>query len=161
GFQLAARVKADPRHATLPILLLTSANHAGDVDRCRSLGVAGYLVKPVRQSALLNAILLAFGKRAPQEERPPVVAPAPAAPAVRPLRILLAEDNEINQIMAINLLEKWGHQLVVANNGLEALAALERQTFDVVLMDVQMPQMDGFKTTAAIRAKEADGGRFS
>jgi two-component system, sensor histidine kinase and response regulator len=74
--------------------------------------------------------------------------------AVRPLLILLAEDNDVNQMMAVGLLESWGHQVVVANNGLEALAALEKQVFDVALMDVQMPEMDGFRATAAIREKE-------
>src|SRR5262249_54271245 len=75
------------------------------------------------------------------------------------LRILLAEDNEVNQMMAINLLQKWGHQVEVAGNGREVLAALDRQHFDAVLMDVQMPEMDGFKATAAIRDKEQSSGQ--
>jgi CheY-like chemotaxis protein/HPt (histidine-containing phosphotransfer) domain-containing protein len=158
GFTLAERIKEDPRHAQLPILMLTSADRPGDVDRCLALGLAGHLIKPVKQSALLEAILRAMGKCAPREERPRSVTHLPIRSSRRPLRILLAEDNDINQTMAINLLEKWGHRIVVASNGREALEALDRQSFDVVLMDVQMPEMDGFKATAAIRARERGNG---
>jgi PAS domain S-box-containing protein len=158
GFGLAERIRANPRLAGVPVILLTSADRIGDIERARTLGVAGHLIKPVRQSALLNAILQAFGKHALREE---TVRPSRARTAARPLRrlrILLAEDNDINQTMATNLLEKWGHQVKVANNGREALAALEKEIFDLVLMDVQMPEMDGFKATAAIRAREAKNG---
>jgi PAS domain S-box-containing protein len=158
GFGLAEHLKRDPRHAAVPVLLLTSADRMGDVDRCRSLGVAGHLVKPVRQSALLNAIFKALGKPGAPEERSRPLTEEVGGKARRPLRILLAEDNDINQMMAINLLQKRGHHITVANNGREALALLERQVFDVVLMDVQMPELDGFKTTAAIRAREAGNG---
>jgi PAS domain S-box-containing protein len=157
GFQLAERLKADPRQAAIPIILLTSADRAGDAERCQASGVAAHLIKPVRQSALLDAILLTFGRRMTRQEATRPTQPVVVAPARRPLHILLAEDNDINQMMAINLLEKWGHRVVVANNGREALAALEKQRFDVVLMDVQMPEMDGFKTTSIIRAKESSG----
>jgi PAS domain S-box-containing protein len=158
GFELAERIVHDARHQGTRVLLLTSADRVGDVDRGRELGLAGHLTKPVRQSALLDAILLAFGKRArPAETREAPVTPRAAAP-IRPLRILLAEDNDINQVMAVNLLENWGHRVVVANNGREALATLEQEPFDVVLMDVQMPELDGFKATAAIREKEQGNG---
>jgi signal transduction histidine kinase/CheY-like chemotaxis protein len=159
GFQLAERIRSDPGHAHLPIILLTSADRPGDADRCRAMGLAGHLVKPVRQSALLDAILRAFGKQARNGTGPLPAAPKDTRKARWPLTILLAEDNEINQLMAINLLEKWGHRVVVANSGREALAALEQQSFDLVLMDVQMPEMDGFKATAAIRAGEQTTGR--
>jgi PAS domain S-box-containing protein len=158
GFTLAQRIKEDPHHAQMPILMLTSADRPGDVDRCLALGLAGHLIKPVKQSTLLEAILRAMGKRVPHEQRDRSVKHLPIRPSRRPLQILLAEDNDINQTMAINLLEKWGHRIVVASNGREALEALEKQRFDVVLMDVQMPEMDGFKATAAIRAKEKDNG---
>ncbi len=158
GFGLAECIQRDPRHGGLPVLLLTSADRPGDGDRCSALGLAGHLIKPVKQSALLNAILKALG--GPTAEigslRPP---PQPQRrPAPRSLRILLAEDNDINQIMIVSLLKKWGHQMVVANNGLEALEALQRQSFDVVLMDVQMPEMDGLKATAVIREREKTSG---
>ncbi len=159
GFRLAERVRQDPRRARLPIILLTSADQPGDADRCRAMGLAGHLVKPVRQSALLDAILRAFGKHAGNGTGPLPAGPKDTRKARRPLQILLAEDNEINQLMAINLLEKWGHRVVVANSGREALAALEGRPFDLALMDVQMPEMDGFKATAAIRAREQATGR--
>ncbi len=159
GFRLAERIRRDPRHARLPIILLTSADQPGDADRCRAMGLAGHLVKPIRQSALLDAILRAFGKQAYNGTGPLLTPQRDTCKARRPLTILLAEDNEINQLMAINLLEKWGHRVVVANSGREALAALEEESFDLALMDVQMPEMDGFKVTAAIRAREQTAGR--
>jgi PAS domain S-box-containing protein len=156
GFALAGRLRGDARFRDLRVIVLSSADRVSDLDRARALGLAGHLTKPVRQSALLNAILQAFGKRAGEE--PGRAARArPARPSRPPLRVLLAEDNDINQTMATNLLEKWGHRVTVANNGLEALAALDREPFDVVLMDVQMPEMDGIKATAAIRGREANG----
>ncbi len=158
GFQLAEHLAADQHYAGLRIILLTSADRAGDAERCRALGLAGHLTKPVRQSALLDAILLAFGKQAPRAAAKETPARPLPAPAARPLRILLAEDNDINQIMAVNLLENWGHRVTVADNGREAVEKLETEPFDVVLMDVQMPEMDGFKATAAIRAREQTTG---
>ncbi len=161
GFQLAERARSDPRFAALKTVLLTSADRTGDVERCRALGLAGHLIKPVRQSALLEAILRAFGKRPASPDLLPTEPRASTRPAERPLRILLAEDNDINQVMAINLLQKWGHQVTIANNGREALDRLAPGRFDVVLMDVQMPEMDGFKATAAVRAREAAGEVFT
>jgi PAS domain S-box-containing protein len=158
GRVLAQRIQQDPRHASTRLILLTNADDAGDADRCLGLELVGHLTKPIKQSALLDAILCALGKRAPR----PVVQPSrsqelPPRPQRR-LRILLAEDNEINQIMATNVLEKWGHEIVVASNGRDALATLEKQAFDVVLMDVQMPEIDGFTTTATIRGSETTNG---
>ena len=123
--------------------------------------VAGHLIKPVRQSALLEAILRAFGRDVPEMERLVTAPPAVKRQSARPLRILLAEDNDINQAMAISLLQKWGHQVLVAHNGREALEALQPGRFDVILMDVQMPEMDGFKATAAIRGREAAGEKLA
>jgi PAS domain S-box-containing protein len=158
GFLLAERVIENPRYRGVRVILLTSADRAGDADRCRALGLAGHLTKPVRQSALLDAILLAFGKRGPRDGRK-AEAPRPRPPSAgRPLRVLLAEDNDINQLMAVNLLENWGHHVTVANNGREALDALAREPFDAVLMDVQMPVMDGFAATATIRSNEKAAG---
>jgi PAS domain S-box-containing protein len=157
GFRLAEQIKKDPRFASLPVILLTSADRMGDVERGRALGLAAHLTKPVRQSALLEAILRIFGKSLPSQNGARTT-PSKAAQARRSLRILLAEDNDINQMMAINILEKWGHRIVVANNGKETLDLLDKQPFDVVLMDLQMPEMDGVKATAAIRAKEGPHG---
>jgi signal transduction histidine kinase/DNA-binding response OmpR family regulator len=157
GFEVARRIKQAPGLAGATIMMLSSADRKGDAARCRAMGVTRYLTKPVKQSELLDAILLALGRR--RDWAPADAAAAPPAEGARPLGVLLAEDNTVNQRLALRLLEKQGHQVVVANNGREAVEAVERETFDVVLMDVQMPQMNGFEATAAIRAAERGTGR--
>ncbi|HZT33762.1 MAG TPA: response regulator [Bryobacteraceae bacterium] len=154
GFMLAERIRQNPSLADATVMMLTSGAHRGDAARCKELGVAAYLTKPVARAELLAAIQRARGARAERRQ-----AGAPAARAnMRSLRILLAEDNIVNQTLAARLLEKRGHQVVVAGNGREALAALEQESFDVVLMDVQMPELDGLEAAAAIRRKERAGG---
>jgi PAS domain S-box-containing protein len=146
GFDLAARIQGERALAGTVLLMLTSAGRPDDVARCRELGIDAYLLKPVKQSDLLAALLTALdGSRRQAPPRQPGAAPG------RSLRVLLAEDNAVNQKLASRLLEKQGHAVTVVSNGKEALAALEREAFDVVLMDVQMPEMDGFEATAAIR----------
>ncbi len=157
GFTLAERIHQDPELAGTSRIMLTSGDHPGDLNRCRELGIVSYLLKPVKQSELLNAILAALGIRFQREESLTPVS-HPRKPQ-RHLRILLAEDNPINQMLAVRLLEKQGHTVVVAGNGREALATLEQQPFDLVLMDVQMPEMDGYEATALIRAQERATGR--
>jgi CheY-like chemotaxis protein len=122
--------------------------------------VAAYLTKPIRQSDLLNAVLTVLSAPARQPERspPPGHRLLGSKTAPRRLRLLLAEDNAINQKLALRLLEKRGHAVTVVSTGKEALAALAEQRFDAVLMDVQMPEMDGFEATAAIRARERETG---
>jgi CheY-like chemotaxis protein len=165
GFDVARRIKEEPSLAGATLLMLSSADQGGDATRCRDLGVRRYLVKPIKQSDLLDTIvtLLAEGPATGPPHPPPASAAATevqaAVPPGRALRVLLAEDNAVNQRLAVRLLQKAGHSVVVAGNGAEALAALEREPFDVVLMDVQMPQMDGFEATAAVRAREAGTGR--
>src|SRR5262249_30153002 len=127
-----------------------------DAVRCRQLGIATYLTKPVKQSELLDAILTARHAVAPDEDHHPAPAAIPAG--LRPLRVLLAEDNLVNQRLAVRLLERAGHTVVVAGNGREALEALARESFDVVLMDVQMPEMGGFEATGLIRQRERQTG---
>ncbi len=158
GFTLAEKIKQDPALAGATVMMLTSAGRPGDAARCRELGIVAYLMKPIKQSELLEVILLALGKGARKIEQPSLITRHSIREARRPLRILLAEDNRVNQEVAVRLLEKRGHQVAVANNGREALAALERQTFDVVLMDLQMPEMDGLEATAAVREKEKATG---
>ena len=158
GFELAAEIKHS--RAAVTIVMLTSGNYAGDMERCRKLGVEAYLTKPVARNDLRAAILRALGRQSSsvavkgtvQSGTPSAL---PATPELaQSLRVLLAEDNIVNQRVAQLILTKEGHSVVVVKNGLEVLAALEKDCFDVVLMDVQMPEMDGFRATAEIRAAE-------
>ncbi len=153
GFAFAETVKGDGDLGSTIIMMLTSGDRPGDVARCDQLGVAAYLLKPVKQSELFDAIVMALGITAAEDEAPETLAAEPPA-QIAALRVLLAEDSMVNQKLAVGILERRGHAVVVANDGREALAALATQTFDVALMDVQMPEMDGLETTAAIRAKE-------
>jgi PAS domain S-box-containing protein len=157
GFSLAERIRHNPTLAGATIMMLSSLDLERNAARCQELGISAYLTKPVKQSELLEAIRVALGSACHLKPAAPA-APRAAAPS-RPLRVLLAEDNEINQKLVVHMLEKRGHRVVVAGDGREALAALAREEFDLVLMDVQMPRMDGFEATAAIRASEEGSGR--
>ena len=162
GFTLAERIKERPGLAGATIMMLTSAGQRGDGARCRKLGIAVYLIKPIRQSELLEAILVALGQPSRGKGRPTVLTRHSLREARRKIRVLVAEDNTVNQELAARLLEKQGHTVAVARNGREALEALEKAPasgFDVVLMDVQMPEMDGLEVTAAIRQKEKATGK--
>lgn len=158
GFALAECIKRNPQWESATIMMLTSAGQRGDAKRCREIGVAAYLTKPVRREELLDAILTALGTAPIKEARPALVTRHSLRENRNHLRILLAEDNAINQLLATRLLERRGHSVTVAGNGREALMALEQGSFDLVLMDVQMPEMDGFEATAAIREKEKHFG---
>jgi PAS domain S-box-containing protein len=134
-------------------LMLTSLGRKGDAKRCKDLGISAYLMKPATNADLQQAVLVALG-HANHSESENNHSSAVSNNQVQPLTILLAEDNPINQKLAIRVLEKWGHRVTTVSNGKEALTILENRTFDVVLMDVQMPEMDGFTATRAIRKKE-------
>jgi CheY-like chemotaxis protein/HPt (histidine-containing phosphotransfer) domain-containing protein len=142
-------------------MMLTSGARPGDRARCFELGISAYLTKPVKQSDLMDTIVGVFASRqAGRKERPRRRAAPPPA-AGRRLHVLVAEDNPVNQQVAVGMLERAGHEATVAENGREVLALLERRPFDVVLMDVQMPEMDGLEATAAIRDRErARGGHL-
>src|SRR5262249_41538148 len=138
GFAVADQIRQHRDLAGVAVLMLSSAGRPNDPAQRKRFGIAGYLTKPVKPSELLDAILTALGERVAE------VAPMPSAASVsgrRGLRVLLAEDNAVNQMLAVFLLQKQGHQVTVATTGKKVLAALERQPFDVVLMDVQMPEM--------------------
>jgi len=158
GFALAERIKDRPELAGLTIMMLTSAGHVADAARCRDLGIASYLIKPIRKSELLDAIRLALGATRERRPQSSALTERTPDPNPKPLQILLAEDNIVNQTLTVRLLEKRGHQVFVAANGREALSALATRPFDVILMDVQMPEMDGFAATAAIREQEKSSG---
>jgi CheY-like chemotaxis protein len=157
GFMVAESIKESPVLAKATIMMLTSGGHAKDVARCRELGIVSYLTKPIRQSDLLNAIITALYSTPPptRESAPPASIPTKLSAA---LHILLVEDNPVNQLLAVRMLEKRGHSVVVAHHGREALTLLEKEAFAVVLMDVQMPEMDGFAATRAIRQQEESTG---
>ena len=160
GFMMAGVLKEELQHSGTKLLILSSGSYPEDTARCRELGVAAYLTKPVRQSELLDALLSLLGDTAPPSPEAKAAQPPPphVAPA-RPLRVLLVEDSLTNQKLAISLLERWGHQVTVAQNGREAVAACALGGFDLVLMDVEMPHMDGLQATAAIREHERDTRR--
>ncbi|HUX10760.1 MAG TPA: PAS domain S-box protein, partial [Terriglobia bacterium] len=161
GFTLAERIKQNPQLAGATIMMLSSSGQRGDAARCRELGIAAYLIKPIRQSELLRAILEALGKPSGRREQLPLVTRHSLREKQVGAHILLAEDNAVNRILVMKLLEKRGLQVTVAGNGKEVLAALEKESFDLVLMDVQMPEMDGLEATAVIREKEkVEGGHL-
>jgi CheY-like chemotaxis protein len=158
GFALAGEIQKDPGLVGVTIMMLTSAGHLGDAARCKELGVSAYLVKPIRQTEVLDAICQVLNKTTVTKSRPLVTRHTLQENKHRS-RVLLAEDNAVNQTLAVRLLERRGYSVVVAGNGREAVEAFEKDRFDVVLMDIQMPEMDGFEATAAIRAKEKLTGR--
>ena len=156
GFELVARIRKQPALSAGAIMMLTSAGHRGDAERCRQLGVAAYLLKPVRQSELREAIARVLGSGV-QDGAAPLVTRFAVQGATEPsesLTILVAEDNMVNQRRAVRMLEKRGHRVTVAVNGREALEALSRNSFDLVLMDVQMHEMDGLTATTILREQE-------
>jgi len=159
GFSVAERIRDDAKLAKSVIVMLTSAGLRGDSARCRELGIKAYLTKPIRRSDLLQTVKEVLGAQAAVQESAKVVTVHSLRDSRTRLRILLVEDNRVNQAVATRLLEKRGHEVVLAGNGKAALANLETNTPDLVLMDVQMPEMDGLQATAAIRNGEAKTGK--
>ncbi|MFP5227303.1 MAG: response regulator [Acidobacteriota bacterium] len=156
GFSLVEQLREVSDTSASTIMMLTSGGQRGDAKRCRELGIAAYLLKPVRQTELREAIdrlLAADGKggNTPMMTRSSL---QESTSGIRKLSILLAEDNPVNQKLALRMLEKRGHRVAVVANGREALAALDSQSFDLVLMDMQMPEIDGFEATVLLRERE-------
>jgi len=158
GFMLVEHIRRRPAIAATPIVMLTSAGRPGDAARCRELGVERYLVKPVRQTQLREAILgLLAASQGSSRIADEKIADEASAPQ-RPLRILIADDNAVNQMILSRILEKHGHTVATALNGREAVDAVQTGAFDLVMMDVQMPVMDGVAATAEIRRRERTTG---
>ncbi|MGA2811514.1 MAG: response regulator [Candidatus Acidiferrum sp.] len=157
GFTFADRIKKDPDLMGASIIMLTSAGRLGDAARCRELGISGYLVKPIRQGELLDSICQILQK-SPTKSIESLVTRHSLRESKSRSRVLLAEDNLVNRTLAVRLLEKRGYVVTVAGDGRAAVAAVEKESFDIVLMDVQMPDMDGFEATTAIRQREKSTG---
>jgi CheY-like chemotaxis protein len=154
GLMLTEQIRALPHCRTLPIIMLSSAAQGGDLHRCRKMGISRYLLKPFVHSELLDAILETVDAlpAAEQDDH------RPARPQTPSMRILLAEDGMVNQRVGMELLRLRDHQVTVASDGREALDAWQRQRFDLILMDLQMPEMDGFQATRRIREAEIKTG---
>jgi two-component system, sensor histidine kinase and response regulator len=158
GFWLAEQIKQDPALNTATIMMLTATRRPEDAERCRRMGVQAYLAKPIKPSELLDAMMAAMGPLV-ETEGPVHVAVVESQEPTKVLEVLLAEDSPVNQRVATAMLEKWGHRVTVASNGRQAIAMFTKQAFDLVLMDVQMPEMDGLDATRLIRQhEEATGG---
>ena len=157
GFGLVQRMQERPETAGTKTVMLTSVGQRGDASRCRQVGVAGYLLKPTQQSELLETICRVLHPPSPTEP-PALVTRHTLREGHRRLRVLLGEDNRVNQTLAVRLLEKRGHVVIVAGNGTEVLSAMNEEPFDLVLMDLHMPGMDGLQASAAIREREKSGG---
>jgi PAS domain S-box-containing protein len=156
GCDVAARIRQDPSLADVAVIMLTSAGSKIDAGRCVELGIKGYLPKPIKRAELLSAIKLALTGEWSAARPRPNMSPAESQ---RQLNILLAEDNLVNQKVAVRFLEKHGHTVVIADSGIQAVARWREQPFDLILMDVQMPEMDGFEATAKIREQERIRGQ--
>ena len=155
GFTLAERMRGLPTKPGPSILMLSSADHSDALQRCRTLSLSAYIVKPVTQNDLYTAILSALGAAPKAADARPKPSIAPATPS-RAFRVLLAEDNPVNQKLAIHLLQSAGHEVRLAHNGIQAVELYRRETFDLVCMDLQMPEMGGIDATAEIRQIERE-----
>jgi CheY-like chemotaxis protein/HPt (histidine-containing phosphotransfer) domain-containing protein len=153
GFEIARSILADSSVAPPVLLLLTVPGQRGDAARCKEIGVSGYLAKPVSSYELIKAAAAALGIA--QHDSVPLITRHSLRENVRSLDLLLVEDNVINQKLAVKLLEKRGHTVHIANNGKEAVEALQRKRYDLVLMDLQMPVMGGIEACTVIRRGEA------
>jgi len=157
GFELAEQIRKHPDHVGATVMMLTSQGQRGDALRCRELGIASYLTKPISQSELLDSIMTAIGEPMQPDTAP--ITRHSLRETRRKLNLLLAEDNKVNQTLAIRLLEKLGHRVTLATNGIEAVQHWQNGQFDAILMDVDMPEMNGYEATARIRELELDTGR--
>ena len=161
GFELAERIRADERFRDLVLVAFTAAGQPGDGARCEELGISSYLLKPLAPPELRDALLLTLEKGREPLDQGELVTRHSLRESRMSLKVLLAEDNLVNQRLAIHTLERFGHTVHLATTGLEAVAAWEKDDYDVILMDIQMPEMDGTQATTAIREREAELGTFT
>lgn len=162
GFMLAKRLKEKPEFARIAMIMLTSAGQRGDAARCKELGMSAYLMKPINPWELFRAILTIMGTTSPPEAEPATLLTHHSIKeSQHPLSILVAEDNIINQRLVKRMLDKMGHSTKLVATGKEALSAWEMGDFDLILMDVEMPEMTGFEATTRIRKKEHESGAGS
>jgi CheY-like chemotaxis protein len=157
GFELVKQIRSHPEFSAALLMMLTSDDYHGTASRCRQLGIKAYLIKPIRPSDLLSSIRKLLMNVQPDEV--PAFPQTEAQQRHKGLKILLAEDNVVNQRLAVRLLQKMEHTVVVAQSGVEALAKLSEEDFDLILMDVQMPEMDGLTASGMVRENEKQTGR--
>jgi CheY-like chemotaxis protein len=157
GFMFAEQIRACPELASTIIMMLTSGDAPSDLTRCEQLKIDSYLLKPVKQSELLDEMLRVLEVTTTEDDHVERQA-VEATTARRALRVLLVEDSLLNQKLAQAVLAKAGHRVTIANNGREAVEAWRTANFDLILMDIQMPEMDGFEATQAIRDQEREAG---
>jgi len=158
GFTLAERITEDPNLKGMILIIMSAIGMRGDAAKCQQQGISAYLKKPI-DAVLLQAALVAARKAFHQDPDGKLITSHSLRQSLKPLQILLAEDNPVNQEHAVLTLQKWGHEVVTVDNGEKAVEAVETQTFDLVLMDVQMPKMSGLEATEAIRQKEQSTGQ--
>jgi CheY-like chemotaxis protein len=159
SYEVAEQIHADPELMDSRIVLLSSADQLDNAERLRELRIAAHLLKPIRQSSLMNTIMNVLSVSPKPKTETEFAHDSSLGEAEESLNILLAEANAINQKLAIRILEKRGHSVTMVADGKEALEALSENEFDAILMDVQMPEMDGLEATRAIRETERDSGK--